>query len=68
MEVVAALGLVGFGFRGLEAAILRVDIALDHDFGIGDRPGVDRARLDHPHREPLRRAGDARARRSRTAG
>ena len=59
VEVEAALDAGVLRFLGLEAAVARIDVALQHQLGIGERHGVDGARLDQPHRRALHRAGDA---------
>ena len=59
MEMVAALDAGIFGFLGLEAAVARIDVAFEHDLGVGQRHGVDGARLDQADRRALHRAGDA---------
>jgi hypothetical protein len=59
MEVVAALHAGVLGLLGLEAAVARIDVALQHDLGVGQRHGVDGARLDQADRRALHRAGDA---------
>ena len=43
--MIAALYAGLFGFLGFEAAVARIDIAFEHNFGIGQRHGVYRARL-----------------------
>ena len=55
----AALHAGVLGLLGLEAAVARIDVAFQHDLGVGERHGVDRARLDQANRRALHRAGDA---------
>ena len=59
MEVEAALHAGVLRLLGLEAAVARIDVAFQHQFAVGERHGVDGARLDQPHRRALHRAGDA---------
>ena len=59
MEVEAALDAGVLRLLGLEAAVARIDVAFEHQFGVGERHGVDGARLDEPDRRALHRAGDA---------
>src|SRR6266404_1682252 len=59
MEVEAALDAGVLRFLGLEPAIARIDIALQHQFRIGQRHGVDGARLHQADRRALHGAGNA---------
>ncbi len=59
MEMIAALHAGIFGFLGLEAAVARIDVAFEHQFAVGQRHGVDGARLDEPDRRALHRRRDA---------
>ena len=59
MEVVTALDPGILGFLGFEAAVARIDVALQHQFAVGERHGVDRARLDETDRRALHRRRDA---------
>ena len=59
MEVIAALHAGIFGFLGLEAAVARIDVAFEHQLAIGQRHGVDGARLDEPDRRALHRGRNA---------
>ncbi len=59
MEVEAPLNAGVLRFLGLEAAVARVDVALQHELGIGERHSLDGTRLDQPHRRALHGAGDA---------
>ena len=59
VEMEAALNAGVLGLLGLEAAVARIDIAFQHQLGVGDRQGVDGARLDQPDRRALHGAGDA---------
>ena len=59
MEVEAALHAGVLQLLGLEAAVARIDVAFQHQLGVGERHGVDGARLDQPDRRALHGAGDA---------
>ena len=59
MEVVAALHAGILRLLGLEPAVLRIDVALQHDLGVGQCHRVDGACLDDADRRALHRAGDA---------
>src|SRR5262245_6722679 len=59
MEMEAALDAGILRLLGLEAAVARIDIAFQHELGIGERHRLDRARLDQPHRRALHGAGNA---------
>src|SRR6476619_2980392 len=59
MEMEAALDAGVLRLLGLEAAVAGIDIAFQHELGIGERHGLNRARLDQPDRRTLHGAGDA---------
>ena len=59
VEVMAALHAGVFRFLGLVAPVARIDVALEHQFTVGERHGVDGARLDEADRRALYRRRDA---------
>ena len=59
VEMEAALDAGVLGLLRLVAAVARMDMALEHDLGVGERIGIDGAALDHADRRALHRAGNA---------
>src|SRR5438093_10915391 len=57
MEMEAALNASLFRFGSFEAAVARIDVTLEDDFGIGKAVGVHRASFHETHRRALHRAG-----------
>ncbi len=54
-----ALDVGVLGLLGLVALVAGMEMALEDVLRLGDRPGVDGARLDDVDRRALGRAGDA---------
>src|SRR5262249_29680936 len=59
MKVETALNSGFLRFCSFEAAVTRIDIALENDFGVGQGHCIDGASFDQTHRRALDCAGDA---------
>src|SRR5579864_6359694 len=56
MEREPSLLIGRLGLRRFVALVARMEVAFQHQFAVGHRPGVDRPSLDDPDGEPLHRA------------